>query len=85
LQNFTNAVLYGEELLAPGYDGINELTISNAAYLSDWTNDWVHLPINGDVYKEYLEKQKEKSRHLQNPANKEHPSGQYIERWNVRW
>ncbi len=37
LQNFTNAILSGEPLLAPGYDGIKELTISNAAYLSSWT------------------------------------------------
>ena len=26
LQNFTNAILYGEELLSPGYEGINGLT-----------------------------------------------------------
>lgn len=37
LQNFTNAILYGEELLAPGYEGINGLNISNAIHLSDWT------------------------------------------------
>ena len=30
LKNFAGAILYGEELLSPGYDGINELTISNA-------------------------------------------------------
>ena len=32
----TNAILYGE-LLAPGYEGINGLNISNAIHLSDWT------------------------------------------------
>lgn len=37
LQNFTNAVLFGEPLLAPGTEGIREISISNAAYLSAWT------------------------------------------------
>ncbi len=36
LQNFTDAILYNKDLLAPGYEGINGLTISNAAYMSDW-------------------------------------------------
>lgn len=46
LQNFANAVIYGEELLAPGYDGINELTVSNAAYLSEWKgNKKSHFPL----------------------------------------
>ena len=43
LQNFTNAVLRGEDLLAPGYDGIKEITISNAAYLSSWTEKKVSV------------------------------------------
>lgn len=43
IQNFTNAVLYGEELLAPGFEGLKEITISNAAYLSSWTGQKVSL------------------------------------------
>lgn len=43
LKNFTNAILYGEELIAPGYDGIQEITISNAAYLSAWTGKRVSV------------------------------------------
>lgn len=45
LQNFTNAILHGEPLLAPGYEGINGLSISNGLHLSDWTGDWVELPL----------------------------------------
>lgn len=56
LQNFTNAILNGEELLAPGYEGIKGLTISNAIHLSSFTNDWVELPINKDLYFEELSK-----------------------------
>ena len=47
LQNFANAILHGEALLAPGYEGINELTLSNAAYLSQWKgNETVRLPFD---------------------------------------
>ena len=46
LANFAGAILRGEELLSPGADGLNELTISNAAYLSAWTgNRPVSLPM----------------------------------------
>ena len=31
LQNWANAILHGEPLMSPGRDGLNELTISNAA------------------------------------------------------
>lgn len=35
LKNFTDAILYGKELIAPGTDGIYELMLSNAAYMSE--------------------------------------------------
>ncbi len=37
LQNFTDAVLFGKELLAPGEEGLAATLIANAAYLSSWT------------------------------------------------
>lgn len=43
LQNFANAVLYGEPLLAKGEDGILGLTISNAIHLSAWTGETVDV------------------------------------------
>ena len=36
LDIFADAVTVGKELLAKGVDGINEMTISNAIYMSDW-------------------------------------------------
>ncbi|MBE6687912.1 MAG: Gfo/Idh/MocA family oxidoreductase [Ruminococcaceae bacterium] len=64
-QNFVNAILKGEELIAPGYDGINGLTISNAAMLSSWTDAWVNLPIDKELFlkklNEKIECSKEKS------------------------
>ena len=40
LRNFTQAILHGKPLLAPGYEGINGLTISNAIHYSAWTGGW---------------------------------------------
>ena len=48
LQNFTNHILRGEPLLAPGAEGINGLMLSNAAYLSSWKNSRVELPLDGN-------------------------------------
>jgi predicted dehydrogenase len=55
LQNFTNALLKGEELLAPGAEGIHGLTLSNAMHLSSWLDDWVELPLNEELYYEKLQ------------------------------
>lgn len=44
LDNFADAILHGKELLAPGLEGINEMTIANAIYYSDWLgNKWVDV------------------------------------------
>ncbi len=43
LKDFTNVLLNGGKLLAPGYEGINGLTISNSIHYSAWTGKTVHL------------------------------------------
>jgi predicted dehydrogenase len=48
--NWVNAILNGTDLLAPGEEGIKGLEISNAMHLSAWTDNWVELPINEDLY-----------------------------------
>jgi len=55
LQNFINHILYGEELMSLGYEGINGLTISNAAFLSDWTGEEITLPMDEDLFYELLQ------------------------------
>lgn len=42
LNNFTNAIENGDELIAPGFEGINGLTISNCIHMSAWKNEWVY-------------------------------------------
>ena len=42
--NFVEAILDGSDLLVSGFDGINELTLSNAMYLSAWkNNEWIDI------------------------------------------
>ena len=43
LNNFADAVLNGKELLAPGYEGILGLTISNAMHYSAFTGKWAYV------------------------------------------
>ena len=43
LKNFADAILNGNELLAPGEEGICGLTISNAIHLSSWTGKTVDI------------------------------------------
>lgn len=43
LKDFTKALITGSELLAPGYEGVNGLTISNAIHYSAWTGGWADL------------------------------------------
>jgi predicted dehydrogenase len=83
LQAFADAILHGSELVARGEEGINELTISNAAYLSSWTDSWVELPLDHDAFARELDKRIEQS--SQHECNNEQMSKNYNERWSVRW
>ncbi len=85
LKNFTGAILYGEELLSPGYDGINELMISNAAYLSQWTgNSRIPLPFDTALFDSELSKKQQNSVIKESAAvstNDKSCGG----RWQVKW
>ena len=84
LRNFANAILKGEKLLAPGIDGINELTISNAAYLSQWLgNSKIELPLDSKKFDSLLAKKAKKSKFKK--QNNIQLSNEYNERWKVRW
>ncbi|GHU37315.1 oxidoreductase [Clostridia bacterium] len=49
-QNVVNNILHGEPLIARGGEGINGLSLSNAIYLSTWTNSEISFPINADQF-----------------------------------
>ncbi len=55
INNWVAAATEGAVLIAPGYEGINSLEISNAMYLSTWNDNWVTLPINEDEYYDKLQ------------------------------
>ena len=86
LQNFTNHLLYGEELMSDGYEGINGLTISNAAFLSDWTKQEITLPMDEDLFYELLQERIRNSnvdltKKVSKPAQMDGSYGTYQERW----
>ncbi|SEO68264.1 Gfo/Idh/MocA family protein [Paenibacillus sp. OV219] len=56
LQNFTDAVLNGTPLVAPGEEGIFGLTLSNAMHLSTWIDGWVDLPLDEALHESELNK-----------------------------
>ena len=55
MNKFADAILRGEELTASGEEGINGLTISNAAFLSSWLGKTVTLPIDEDLFYSMLQ------------------------------
>ena len=53
---FAAHILRGEPLVAEGKEGINGLTISNAAFLSSWLDKTIELPMDEELYYELLKK-----------------------------
>lgn len=56
LNAFAANILRGEKLVADGCEGINGLTISNAAHLSSWLGKEIELPIDEELYYSELQK-----------------------------
>lgn len=55
MTNWVASIRDGSPMLAPGIEGINGLTLSNAMHLSAWTDNWVELPIDEALFKEKLQ------------------------------
>jgi len=83
LQNFADAVSVGAPLLAPGTDGIFELTLSNAAYLSAWEGKEVALPFDPAAFDEKLAALAKTSKHRNDGTAEQ--NGTYSPRWQVNW
>ncbi len=54
LNNFADAILDKTPLIARGEEGLNSLSLSNAAYLSSWTDSWAEIPVNEEIFETYL-------------------------------
>lgn len=55
IRNWIDAILNGTPLIAPGEEGIHGLTLSNAMLLSTWTDNWVDLPIDEELFYAHLQ------------------------------
>jgi len=54
LNNFSEAILDGVDLISTGQDGVKTLEITNAAYMSAWLNRKITLPIDEIAYEKLL-------------------------------
>ncbi|MBR5543300.1 MAG: Gfo/Idh/MocA family oxidoreductase [Oscillospiraceae bacterium] len=63
LRAFAGAIRNGTELYAGAQDGLNELTLSNAMYLSSWTDSTIKLSMDEDLFYEELKKRIATSKH----------------------
>jgi predicted dehydrogenase len=63
LRAFADRILHGGPLVAEGAEGIRELTLSNAMYLSSWLDTTVTLPLDEDLFLSELDKRRRASRY----------------------
>ena len=54
LEAFAQSILNGTPMIAEGKEGLNSLSISNAAYISTWTNDWADIPTDEALFEKHL-------------------------------
>lgn len=70
MQNFVNAILFNETLIAPGAEGIKGLMLSNAMLLSTWTDGWVDLPIDEELFYQHLQDRMDRSSYRKEEGSK---------------
>ncbi len=56
LQNFTGAILRGEELVAPAAEGIHSVELANSMLYSSFMGKTVELPLDAAAYETHLKK-----------------------------
>ncbi|MBR6769584.1 MAG: Gfo/Idh/MocA family oxidoreductase [Clostridia bacterium] len=83
LENFVSSILDGTSLLAPGKDGIRQVMLTSAAYLSAWTNTTVSLPIDDALYNKLLQEKQEKE--TEKHALPSENDSDHTARWTVNW
>lgn len=54
MQNFVNSILDGEQLIAPGAEGIHSVELANAMLFSSLKKDTVELPMNSNAWEKKL-------------------------------
>lgn len=69
LQNFANAILHGEKLIAPAAEGIRSIELANAILLSTWKKGPISLPMDSAEYAAALQERIDTSTHVKKPAD----------------
>jgi hypothetical protein len=54
-QNFVNAILDGQPLIAPGEEGVHSVELANAMVYSSLLGQTVELPMSGAVWEKKLQ------------------------------
>lgn len=85
LENFAEAILDGAELIADGREGLNSLSISNAAYLSSWTESWAEIPTDEALFEQHLIELCKKETNKKSGSESSDLPADLKERWKVRW
>ncbi len=62
LQNFVDAILDGDPLIAPASDGLASLDLANAILMSAWLGESVTLPVDREAYQALLNERIAQSR-----------------------
>lgn len=81
LNDFSRAIREGGPLLAEGAEGIRELSLCNAAYLSAWTGEEVPLPFDEAEFDRLLDEKRAHSR--KKAAESGGGDGEYKRKWSV--
>ncbi len=55
IENFANAILHGERLIAPAAEGLNSVMLANAILLSSFEGRTIDLPLDEDAYADKLQ------------------------------
>lgn len=64
MKNFADAILHGEELLAPAAEGIHSVELANAMLYSAFEGQPVELPLDAKIYEKALKKRIETSTYV---------------------
>jgi predicted dehydrogenase len=64
MQNFVNAILDGEKLIAPGEDGIHSVELANVILFSSLQDRTIKLPMDSAAYEEKLKELIANSKHV---------------------
>ncbi|MDO9463925.1 MAG: Gfo/Idh/MocA family oxidoreductase [bacterium] len=70
LQNFVNAILKGEKLIAPAEEGIHSVELGNAILYSSMTAKPVEMPLDSRAYEKMLNELIRKSKFTKKTAKK---------------